>query len=124
MGDQGGTVQVQKRDVKMTCFGRCLEQSGGFVEPQVLGGVIMRRMQNDMARAAVVIGRREIGLVKIAAEAAIDQVLVAVITAVGDWNEMVYGELTARVFFADTAIAATALVTPSHHIVLGMRRHA
>jgi hypothetical protein len=76
-----------------------------------------------MTRGAVGTGWTKVGFVEIAAKAAINEVSLDLITAARHWNEMVDRELTPRIFFANTAVAATAVVALSHFMVSGMCRH-
>jgi hypothetical protein len=44
MGNQGRTIQVKKCDLKAACFRQALDQSGGFVDAQMVGEVIPERV--------------------------------------------------------------------------------
>lgn len=73
-----------------------------------------------MAGEGVYLARNKTSFVEITAEAAVNQIVIAVVAARRSRNVMIDGELTARVYIGDTTVATMPLVVGSQIFVLGV----
>jgi hypothetical protein len=102
-------------------FRQRLKKSCPVIAADVVGEGIAERMQHSPPVGDVVLRRKEISLIQVAATATVDEIVITVVATCRRRAVVIDGQLPTRINLSHTAVAAALAVPLPHLFVLGMR---